>query len=149
MKLMVTLIKKIAIWIHFLPTIATTPYFITSIDPSDVKLADLQKLVRDHWLIENSLHFVKDRWWDEDRALSQPCRPRRGLCGAHEFCYQHTATSPATRRLTHRNRRKSSLFPKKFSNLPVLSDVKICRSPGDYVALHRCWPPYNKLVRKH
>ena len=24
-------------------------------------------MVRDHWQIENSLHFVKDRWWDEDR----------------------------------------------------------------------------------
>jgi predicted transposase YbfD/YdcC len=44
-----------------------TRYFITSIDPSDVKPRDLQKLVRDHWQIENSLHFVKDRWWDEDR----------------------------------------------------------------------------------
>jgi predicted transposase YbfD/YdcC len=44
-----------------------TRYFITSLDPSDVKPSDLQKLVRDHWQIENSLHFVKDRWWDEDR----------------------------------------------------------------------------------
>ena len=36
-----------------------TRYFITSIDPSDMKPRDLQKLVRDHWQIENSLHFVK------------------------------------------------------------------------------------------
>jgi len=50
-----------------------TRYFITSIDPSDVKPRDLQKLVRDHWQIENSLYFVKDRWWDEDRHyLSRP-----------------------------------------------------------------------------
>ena len=41
-----------------------TRYFITSIDPSDVKPRDLQKLVHDHWQIKNSLHFVKDRWWD-------------------------------------------------------------------------------------
>ena len=24
------------------------------------------RLIRGHWQIENSLHFVKDRWWDED-----------------------------------------------------------------------------------
>ena len=41
-----------------------TRYFITSLDPSDVTPSDLQKIVRDHWQIENSLHFVKDRWWD-------------------------------------------------------------------------------------
>jgi hypothetical protein len=23
--------------------------------------------IRDHWQIENCLHFTKDRWWDEDR----------------------------------------------------------------------------------
>jgi len=25
------------------------------------------RYVRQHWRIENSLHFLKDRWWDEDR----------------------------------------------------------------------------------
>jgi hypothetical protein len=25
------------------------------------------KYVRGHWQVENSLHFVNDRWWDEDR----------------------------------------------------------------------------------
>ena len=44
-----------------------TRYFITSLDPSKVTACDLQKLVRDHWQVENCLHFVKDRWWDEDR----------------------------------------------------------------------------------
>ena len=27
----------------------------------------LLQVVRGHWQVENSLHFVKDRWWDEDR----------------------------------------------------------------------------------
>jgi len=27
----------------------------------------LLKYIRGHWQVENSLHFVKDRWWDEDR----------------------------------------------------------------------------------
>ena len=42
-------------------------YFLTSLDPGKVAFGDLQKLVRDHWQVENCLHFVKDRWWDEDR----------------------------------------------------------------------------------
>jgi hypothetical protein len=30
-------------------------------------------LIRGHWQIETNLHFVKDRWWDEDRHWL--CRP--------------------------------------------------------------------------
>ena len=46
-------------------------------------------------------------------ALPEPSRPGHGLCHADEFCPLHPATSPAARRLPHRNRRKSSLFPQK------------------------------------
>jgi len=42
-------------------------YFLSSLDPGKVVPSDLQKLVRDHWQVETSLHFVKDRWWEEDR----------------------------------------------------------------------------------
>ena len=42
-------------------------YFVTSLDPSQVSTLDLMRLIRGHWQIENCLHFVKDRWWDEDR----------------------------------------------------------------------------------
>jgi hypothetical protein len=28
------------------------------------------RLVRGHWCVENRLHFIKDRWWDEDRQWS-------------------------------------------------------------------------------
>lgn len=28
------------------------------------------RLVRGHWCVENGLHFIKDRWWDEDRQWS-------------------------------------------------------------------------------
>ena len=41
--------------------------FICSIDPGRVSASDIQALVRNHWQVENCLHFVKDRWWDEDR----------------------------------------------------------------------------------
>lgn len=52
-----------------------TRYFATSLDPAAVSAADLLRFVRGHWSVENSLHFEKDRWWDEDRHV---CR-RTGL----------------------------------------------------------------------
>lgn len=42
-------------------------YYVTSLDPDQVSAAQLLALARGHWQIENSLFFVKDRWWDEDR----------------------------------------------------------------------------------
>ncbi len=30
----------------------------------------LMGLVRGHWSVENGLHFIKDRWWEEDRQWS-------------------------------------------------------------------------------
>ena len=50
-----------------------TRYFLTSIAPEAVSPKRLLSLIRGHWQIENSLHFVKDRWWDEDRHWL--CRP--------------------------------------------------------------------------
>ena len=44
-----------------------TRYFITSLDPDRVCASDILRHVRNHWQIENCLHFIKDRWWDEDR----------------------------------------------------------------------------------
>jgi predicted transposase YbfD/YdcC len=44
-----------------------TRYYVTSIDPNFVWAALILRLIRNHWQVENSLHFVKDRWWDEDR----------------------------------------------------------------------------------
>lgn len=46
-------------------------YLITSLDPSTVTPADLHTYIRGHWQVENCLHFVKDRWWDEDRHHTQ------------------------------------------------------------------------------
>lgn len=28
---------------------------------------DILALVRNHWTIENRLHLIKDRWWDDDK----------------------------------------------------------------------------------
>ena len=56
------------------PTVETR-YFASSLDPERVTPGRFLDLVRGHWQVENSLHFVKDRWWDEDRHV---CR-RPGL----------------------------------------------------------------------
>jgi predicted transposase YbfD/YdcC len=47
--------------------LADTRYFLTSVDPGDIRADELLAAVRNHWQIENSVFFVKDRWWDEDR----------------------------------------------------------------------------------
>ena len=44
-----------------------TRYFITSLWADEVSPG---RLVRGHWCVENGLHFIKDRWWDEDRQWS-------------------------------------------------------------------------------
>lgn len=46
-------------------------YFVTSLDPDQVTAEDLLRYVRGHWQVENSLHFLKDRWWDEDRHATR------------------------------------------------------------------------------
>jgi predicted transposase YbfD/YdcC len=53
-------------------------YFITSLDPDSVTSRELQDYIRGHWQVENCLHFVKDRWWDEDRHYTK----RPGLAEA-------------------------------------------------------------------
>jgi len=52
-----------------------TRYFGGSVDAARVGPAGLLGRVRGHWQVENSLHYEKDRWWDEDRHV---CR-RPGL----------------------------------------------------------------------
>ena len=41
--------------------------------PAETKPADIFEMVRGHWKIENSLHWVRDVTFDEDR-----CRIRTG-----------------------------------------------------------------------
>jgi predicted transposase YbfD/YdcC len=47
-----------------------TRYMITSLGGEEVSPRRLMDLVRGHWSVENGLHFIKDRWWDEDRQWS-------------------------------------------------------------------------------
>jgi predicted transposase YbfD/YdcC len=48
-----------------------TRFFITSLDPDQVSAYDILRHVRNHWRVENCLHFTKDRWWDEDRHYTR------------------------------------------------------------------------------
>lgn len=52
---------------------AQTAYGITSLAPEQANAADLLTFIRQHWTIENQLHWVKDVVLDEDR-----CQLRKG-----------------------------------------------------------------------
>lgn len=43
-------------------------YGITSLTPAKGSPARLQELSRGHWTIENRVHYVRDRVFDEDRS---------------------------------------------------------------------------------
>ncbi len=45
-----------------------TVFCITSLTPEKADASRLLKLNRDHWSIENRLHYVRDRTFDEDRS---------------------------------------------------------------------------------
>lgn len=45
-------------------------HMVTSLGGDEVSPRQLMGLARGHWGVENGLHFIKDRWWDEDRQWS-------------------------------------------------------------------------------
>jgi predicted transposase YbfD/YdcC len=47
-----------------------TRYYIASLSADEVSPEQLMRNVRGHWCVENGLHYIKDRWWDEDRQWS-------------------------------------------------------------------------------
>jgi len=50
-----------------------TVFCITSLAPGKADATRLLKLNRDHWAIENCLHYVRDRTFDEDRSQVRKC----------------------------------------------------------------------------
>ena len=72
-----------------------TRYFITSLDPARTTPKQLLKYVRAHWQVENCLHYLKDRWWDEDRHWNR--RP-----GLAERLAALANTALSLLRLTHK-----------------------------------------------
>jgi len=50
-----------------------TSFYITSLPPADASPARLLRMIRDHWRIENEVHYVRDVSAGEDA-----CRVRTG-----------------------------------------------------------------------
>ena len=48
-------------------------YLLTSLNSRRYSPKELLRVIRNHWSVENSLHHVKDRSWDEDvHTLRRP-----------------------------------------------------------------------------
>ena len=45
-------------------------YFVSGLPANEVSPEGLMRRARGHRCIEDGLHFIKDRWWDEDRRWS-------------------------------------------------------------------------------
>ena len=50
-----------------------TRFFITSINPDTITPAKLLQTIREHWQVENCLHWQKDRYWEEDKHYLKWC----------------------------------------------------------------------------
>jgi hypothetical protein len=46
----------------------TVAYAATDVSPREAGAAQLDSLLRRHWMIENRCHYVRDGRWAEDRA---------------------------------------------------------------------------------
>ena len=63
-----------------------TQYGITSLSPEVASAEDLLKLRREHWTIENKVHWVRDTVLGEDASQAEP--------GVYHKSSQHYATLP-------------------------------------------------------
>ena len=48
-----------------------TRHFVASLEADEASPKYLMNTIRGHWGVENRQHFIKDRWWDEDRQWSK------------------------------------------------------------------------------
>jgi hypothetical protein len=73
-------------------------YAITSLSPRQADARALLTLLRDHWGIENKLHYVRDVTFDEDRsAVRTKAAPQVGAASARPTSPPPAAPSPAAR----------------------------------------------------
>jgi predicted transposase YbfD/YdcC len=79
---------------------AETAYAVTSLAPAEATPAQLLTLWREHWHIENKLHWVRDVTFDEDRSAARRAHPAGDGRLAHR---RHRPAAP-TGRAQHRRR---------------------------------------------
>ncbi len=60
-------------------------YAITSLSPTEASVHDLAKHLRDHWSIENRLHWVRDESFGEDRCHVRTGNGRRVLASVRNL----------------------------------------------------------------
>ena len=78
--------------------------------------------VRGHWCVENGLHFIKDRWWDEDRQWST----RPGL--AERLATLRDAALTALRLIPGRTRRPPHPRPSRSPGPETPQGAEVHRS---------------------
>ena len=61
-------IERIVSTLAGMPLRAEVSYGVTSLPPAQASPARLLELIRGHWAIENRVHDVRDRTFDEDRS---------------------------------------------------------------------------------
>ncbi|MES2765493.1 MAG: ISAs1 family transposase, partial [Bacteroidota bacterium] len=62
---------------HFQQTLLSTSYYLSSIASSDAGF--FTRGIRNHWLIENKLHYVKDVILNEDNSLIRKDLPASNI----------------------------------------------------------------------
>lgn len=66
-------------------------YFVTSISQEKTNARQFAESIRGHWTIENSLHWVRDVTFDEDRSQIRTGSAPRVFCNDAQSCYQLTS----------------------------------------------------------
>ena len=88
-------------------------YFLTSLSPDKVTVRDLLRLIRGHWQVENCLHFVKDRWWDEDRHWTSRPGLAKVLASLTNAAISVLRLLPCTEKILRAKAQKIQWNPKK------------------------------------
>lgn len=73
---------------HQLKTATTSSelsFWVTTLSPSEATPEELLTLIRGHWGIENSLHWIRDTTYDEDRSQVRTLNGPRVMAALRNF----------------------------------------------------------------
>jgi predicted transposase YbfD/YdcC len=71
-----------------------TVFVITSLEPAAASPERIAKLARDHWAIENQLHYRRDWSFDEDRCRIRNVRGARVMASLRSLAIAWNAAQP-------------------------------------------------------